>query len=311
MNPIRLLVPLVPLVALAVGGCCGAVPLRGSRPAGAYEERARELRRGDARRYRVMVAKPFVLVSDVPQDLLQRIAGEVVEWAAGELRRELFTHEPESIHTIWAFRHEYSYRIGVSEVFNGAPRSIYGFYSPCHDAVFINLGLGTGTLVHEMVHPLLEADFPQAPIWLNEGIASLYEHTESVEGRMRGRTNWRLPPLQNKLRARASHEVAPWLREVMAMARRAFYAPRRKGHNYAVARYVAFYLQERGLLSAYYDAFRRNHRDDPDGIATLERISGMPLDRFGPHWRRFVLALRYPEARAEPAAAAIRPAKRR
>ena len=36
-------------------------------------------------------------------------------------------------------------------------------------------GLGLGTLTHELVHPLIEADFPSAPTWLNEGIATWYQ----------------------------------------------------------------------------------------------------------------------------------------
>ena len=32
-------------------------------------------------------------------------------------------------------------------------------------------------LVHEMVHPFMDADFPACPAWFNEGLASLYEQS--------------------------------------------------------------------------------------------------------------------------------------
>jgi len=39
----------------------------------------------------------------------------------------------------------------------------------------MNAGLGLGTLTHELIHPIVETDFPRAPTWINEGIASLFE----------------------------------------------------------------------------------------------------------------------------------------
>ena len=39
----------------------------------------------------------------------------------------------------------------------------------------MNIGPGPGTLSHELVHPYMEANFPNVPAWFNEGLASLYE----------------------------------------------------------------------------------------------------------------------------------------
>ncbi len=51
----------------------------------------------------------------------------------------------------------------------------YGFYDHHIRTVVMNAGPGLGTLTHELVHPIVETDFPKAPDWINEGIASLYE----------------------------------------------------------------------------------------------------------------------------------------
>lgn len=66
------------------------------------------------------------------------------------------------------------------------------------------------------------------------------------------------------------------------------------GLHYAQARYLAYYLQEQGLLPAYYKAFRAAVATDPTGYATLQETLGRPdMERFEESWRRFVLALRF------------------
>jgi hypothetical protein len=73
----------------------------------------------------------------------------------------------------------------------------------------------------------------------------------------------------------------------------AFYDGRRVGMNYAHARYLLMYLQEKKLLTTYYERFRDNAKDDPQGLKTLEEvISPQGLEAFEKDWRRWVLSLR-------------------
>ena len=39
----------------------------------------------------------------------------------------------------------------------------YGYYSAAHRALIMNIATGGGTLVHEIVHPFVRANFPQMP----------------------------------------------------------------------------------------------------------------------------------------------------
>ncbi len=66
----------------------------------------------------------------------------------------------------------------------------------------MDISTGGGTLVHEIVHPFIEANFPNCPPWLNEGLGSLYEQSGEVQGRIHGFTNWRLHGLQADIKAR-------------------------------------------------------------------------------------------------------------
>lgn len=81
-----------------------------------------------------------------------------------------------------------------------------GYYNPADNLIMATGGsAGYGTLLHEMIHALIEADFPKAPQWLNEGLASLYERTQWTPTRLNALPNWRMdhmrpedvPSLQN------------------------------------------------------------------------------------------------------------------
>ena len=74
--------------------------------------------------------------------------------------------------------------------------SQFGFYMNDERRIVMNVGPGIGTLTHELVHPLVAADFPDAPDWINEGIASLFEQPVlGPGGQIHGGKNWRHPRL--------------------------------------------------------------------------------------------------------------------
>jgi hypothetical protein len=131
----------------------------------------------------------------------------------------------------------------------------------------MNISTGGGTLVHEIVHPFIEANFPNCPPWLNEGLGSLYEQSGEVKGHIHGYTNWRLPGLQNAIKA----GQAPAFKTLMGFDARSFYNDD-KGTNYAQSRYLCYYLQQKGLLVKFYREFVARQKDDPSGYATLRRI---------------------------------------
>ena len=90
------------------------------------------------------------------------------------------------------------------------------------------------------------------PSWFNEGLASLYEQCAiSRDNRsITGLANWRLPALKQAIR----RETLRPLRELIEDEH--FYADDRVGMNYAQARYLLMYLQEKKLLTDYYAHFR-------------------------------------------------------
>ncbi|MGH9908622.1 MAG: hypothetical protein ACRD8U_23940, partial [Pyrinomonadaceae bacterium] len=126
------------------------------------------------------------------------------------------------------------------------------------------------------------------PPWLNEGLGSLYEQCGEADGHIRGFTNWRLPGLQQAIR---SGDVSSF-KTLTSMDAGAFYNDNR-GVNYAQARYLCYYLQEKGVLVKFYREFREQHSNDPSGYKTLQRVlSETDMVAFKKKWEKFVLGLR-------------------
>jgi hypothetical protein len=237
-----------------------------------------------------IVVSPFVIVASGPQPRAVRDeAAEMVTWASRLLRADYFSHDPGVIITIWVFPDQDSYMRGASAVLGTIPDTPYGYFRPCSRVLVVNAGYGYGTLVHEMVHAYMAGDFPGAPTWLKEGLASLFEAPREDGGHLRGATNWRLAGLQDAI----AHGRAPSFAR-LASAGRGTFSDRRDGPlYYATARYLCFYLQERGVLREFYRAFRSRAGEDSEGLATLRDATKLDLDVLRRDWEIFVTNLRY------------------
>ncbi len=236
----------------------------------------------------VRIEDPFVVVGDgTPEALRER--AKTVRWAADMLEQSFFERRPSRILDVYLFGTAATYEKGVRLLTGGAPGTPYGFYSSEKGGLFMNIATGGGTLVHEIVHPYVEADFEDAPAWLNEGLGSLFEQSGERDGHIVGYTNWRLPGLQ---RALAKGKV-PSFKELTSMSDHVFYEEDR-GTNYAQARYLMYYLQETGRLRPFYKAFRAAKKKDPTGYATLVATLGeTDMADFQKRWGEYVLSLRF------------------
>jgi len=66
------------------------------------------------------------------------------------------------------------------------------------------------------------------------------------------------------------------------------------GVHYAEARYLLYYLQEKGVVRDFYRAFRAARGRDPTGYATLLATLGeRDTPELRARWEKFVLALRF------------------
>ena len=237
----------------------------------------------------MLAQAPFVVLGDGPAKDVERHATETIGWATRRLRESYFQKDPPGPVEIWLFRNDASYRRWTLELFGDRPDTPYGYYSSSANALLMNISTGGGTLVHEMVHPFIDANFARCPAWFDEGLASLYEQCGERDGQIVGFENWRLPGLQAALSA----ETASSLEHLVHTSREAFYADD-SGLYYAQARYLCFYLEHAGKLREYYRRFSAAAELDPSGADTLQAVlGGAELPAFEATWRAFVLARQY------------------
>jgi hypothetical protein len=191
-----------------------------------------------------------------------------------------FARPPARAVTVFVFPKEAPYRTFcrqhlAASRWGGAEHcdTALGFYAGVSREIFANLEPGLTTLTHELVHPIVESDFPEAPAWLNEGLGALYEMPVFPRaGEVHGGKNWRLPGLRATLAATRTHD-ATQLGALFAMSSDDF----RTGNvnlHYAVARYLCQWLDAREQLWPFYRAWRDGFLDDPTGETTFARVTG-------------------------------------
>jgi hypothetical protein len=235
--------------------------------------------------FTVLIEGSFVIVGDEGKQTVKNRATGFFHWTTSLLEKDFFSKRPDKIIEVWLFKNEKTYRKGAKKFFNDEPDTPYGYYSPDDDALVMNIGPGAGTLSHELVHPYMEANFPNVPAWFNEGLASLYEQPRERNGHMWGTTNWRLPGLQKMIKDKSIPSVATLLKTT----RNGFYEA--SYDSYAYARFLVQYLQDHGKLQEFYRKFLADTKDRT-GITALEAVLGQDLASFDPVFQKWAAALR-------------------
>jgi len=255
-----------------------------------YCQHIMALRKKVPQGFSVFIQKPFVVLGDGDPAMLEDnyVLG-TIKRSAEAYKSMYFKNDPPRIIDVWLFKDADSYNRYTARLFGDRPDTPFGYYSPQSNALIMNIATGGGTLVHEMFHAFVSGNFPECPAWFNEGYASLYEQSQFDDNAIFGLTNWRLAELQNGIR----HNELLSFQEFCGQDSRQFYSGSR--HNYAQARYLALYLQAKGLLVKYYRAFYQNRKTDPTGYRTLKEVLGEPdMDAFQKQWEKWVLGLKFP-----------------
>ena len=254
-----------------------------------YAQHILKLKKRLPRGFHIHIEKPFVVVGDEPAKTVARRAKNTVKWSVDHIKKLYFEKDPQRILDVWLFKDKASYQKYTWEIFRDKPGTPFGYYSSDHRALIMNISTGGGTLVHEIVHPFIESNFPRCPAWFNEGLASLYEQSGSRKGRIWGFTNWRLAGLQKAI----SGGRVPQFKKLCSTSTNEFYNAD-PGTNYAQARYLCHFLQKQGKLQTFYREFSRGVNQDPSGYRTLQKVLGRTdMTKFKKDWEQYVLKLQF------------------
>ena len=233
---------------------------------------------------------PFVLASgSFTLPALAQIA-KLVHGATDALYTGRFATHMEHPVAVYLFDSSRPYERFCKERLHEECISPFGFYRPDARAIVMNAGPGIGTLTHEIVHPLLEADFPRAPVWIDEGIASLFEAPLLPRpGEIHGAKNWRLPRLRAALASPKERDSAH-LEALFGMPDDVFRDGDERLH-YAMARYACKWLDDRGKLWEFYRAWRDGYEGDPSGAIAFRAATGMSPAEANEAWTSWVRRL--------------------
>lgn len=237
----------------------------------------------------VILSKPFVIITDINSSSAQNENKMIVELSIKTFKKRFFKNNPKNITDIWILKNRESYIKFNHAFLNSTSRDeVAGYYMRDKDALVLDITTGIGTIVHEMVHAFMDNNFPDAPVWFEEGLASLYEGTMVNDNGLIGDLNWRLPWLKETIRAKKLDSF----KLLSDMNVSTFYEDNSVSINYAQSRYLFYYLQEKGLLLKYYKIALANIKNDPTCYRSLLKVLKIKdMKEFQKEWEIYILGL--------------------
>ncbi len=255
-----------------------------------YDTRLNELKKSAGEEFIFVKDSYFLIVSNLSEAETNKIIDNTINKAVGCFYNDYFETKPTDVTVIFLFKDDASYRYWAKKLYDDTDLSRFGYYKPGSKTMLMNISTGTGTLVHEMTHALVRYDFVNIPAWFNEGLGSLYERCSLQDNVILGYVNWRLPRLREAL-ADGSYTS---LENLMKTTDDEFYGDK-SDLNYAEARYLCMYMQEKGLLRKFYKSFKNGYDNDRSGIATIEKIFGKDLNSIDKEYVLWARTLKYEE----------------
>ncbi len=172
-----------------------------------------------------------------------------------------------------------------------APREeVAGFYRPA-DHTLISIDHGR-VLLHEFTHALHHADAASVeqrhPVWICEGLASLFEAAEIDDDTLHPRTDLRLVTLQRAIRTENLIDLDVFVEiEADEFSRRAQIC-------YAQARYLMLYLLEKDKLRRWYGLYKDGYDKDKTCRKALEKALGSDIEKIQEDWVDWARELKLP-----------------
>ena len=233
---------------------------------------------GDDYRYELDADRKLIFATNVDAPTLEALKKWLVAQSASQWN-DLFEHKPDQyIGVVVPSAADYRKIVKIP--------GVGGFYNDA-GKVLIAQRLGQ-TITHEFTHALHAADRAPLgqdhPIWIAEGLASMYEAARFEGDALVPRDNFRLAYLQGAARVR---RLIP-LEQLVAMKQKDFVA--RANLAYGAASSVMLYLYEHKLLRPFYEAYKATYDVDPTGRKALEQVTGTPLPQFEKAWVAWMVA---------------------
>jgi hypothetical protein len=251
----------------------------------ACKKTAADLRGKLDKTFSIEVSPPFVVAGNMGEPQLASYTDGSVVRPAQTMWKCYFRKRPQEPITILLFTDANSYGLWAKKLLGDDDVPHFGYFRRERRTMVMNIATGTGTLVHELTHALIDPDFPKVPDWFNEGLASLHEQCNVEADRVVGLVNWRLPALQKAVEDGK-------LRSLEDLLTADDFYGEQKGLNYAQARYFCMYAQSKGLLEKFYVRLRDGGEGKRAGVDAVEAVFGKKIGQVEKDYLAWVKALR-------------------
>ena len=246
---------------------------------------------GDGYLYEIDEQAKLIFATNMDATTLAELKAWLTAQAASQWRL-LFEHKPDYFVTV-VVPSTRDYRKIVR-----LP-GVGGFYND-EGKILIAERLGQ-VMTHEFTHALHAADRAPLgqdhPIWIAEGLASMFEAAGFKGDNLIPADNYRLGLLQN---ASKGKKLIP-LEKLLRMSQQDFVG--RAQIAYGQAGSLMLYLYEKGLVRRFYDAYKADFERDPTGQSALEWVTGKTLAEVEKDWTKWMLDRTPPASNTGPAGA--------
>jgi hypothetical protein len=235
---------------------------------------------GEGYLYEIDEKNRLILATNTDEATLKELKRWLSDQANSQ-RRQLFSHKPDQYVSV-VLPSSKDYKEIVRQP------GVGGFYNPAN-RMLIAQRLGQ-IMTHEFTHALHGADQDalgqEHPIWLIEGLGSLYEASQfSGDGEARTlepSENFRLSFVQAAAR---NNRTIP-LDRLLKMDQPQFM--RNPTLSYGQSGSLLMYLYDKGQLRKFYDAFKADFEKEKTGKGALEQALGKPVAEIEKDWKVWV-----------------------
>ncbi len=194
---------------------------------------------------------PFVLAGNLADDELLAWHVETVRPASLAMGERYFEQDPDRPVVVLLFRDAATYRAEAARLFGDHTIGRHGYYRRHLNTIVVNAESGRAAMLHELTHALMAFDFPHAPTWLREGMATLHEDCR-IELHPP-----RIVPLPGARRATLRRALADGrLPSLEALLQSTDFEGAQQAVFYAMARHFCRFLDEQGVLESVYRSAR-------------------------------------------------------
>lgn len=255
--------------------------------------------------YHAIESKPFFVAGPFSDSYLTKLANTVLNPYFNYLRSSMeIEYDEKPIFVFVAGTHDQFsrttrrlYRVNDNEN-RYAPEMAIAFSDPANDTMLAICGKDASnctSLAHELFHVMNAKSFEDAPWWLYEGTAELFESGDLYNGNFHARAGWRKSKVTiDKLDSKV-------FRELLNISKNDPSLSNPPGNEIAMsrARFFCRYLHEKKMLWPIYHALKNRdwpeYVDDPAGITVIERALNMGLEGINADFRKWFKQVVMPE----------------